>query len=190
MMLSSNRPACSLSSYARMHAATAARPIQCPEPSSEMANPQPPARALSPLEFRPYAMDPVPAITITPGPLPNAASMAITMSPTTSISPERISESNRRTTAAISGRAPPAIPTQVLSTRAKLTLAAAQACRMAAARLSRAWRSPTRTTLLPADVPAPNTEVSSPTTQEVLLPPPSMPRKMLTSVVLSQGRLV
>ena len=34
-------------------AATAVRPIQCPDPSSEMANPQPPARAVWPLELRP-----------------------------------------------------------------------------------------------------------------------------------------
>src|SRR5208282_5556653 len=123
------------------------------------------------------------------GPPPNAASIAITMSPTTSISPETNSDSNRRTTAAISGPAPPAIPTQVLSIFAGEMLAAEQACRIAAPRLSRAWRSPTRMMLLPADVPLPSTEFSSPMRHEVLVPPPSMPRKMLTSVVLSQAQI-
>src|SRR5580692_1336958 len=125
-------------------------------------------------------------MTITPGPAPNAASMAMTMSPTTATSPETNSDTSRRTTSAITGKAPPAIPTQVFSIPDGPTLAAAQACRMAAPKLSRARASPTRTTLLPADVPVPNTEFRSPITHEVLLPPPSTPRKMLTSVVLPQ----
>jgi hypothetical protein len=128
-------------------------------------------------------------MTMTPGPAPNAASMAMTMSPTTPTSPETNSETSRRTTALISGRAPPAIPTQVFSIFDGLMLAAAQACRMAAPRLFRARASPTRTTLLPADVPVPRTEFSSPIMHEVLVPPPSMPRKMLTSVVLPQNPL-
>jgi hypothetical protein len=39
--------------------------------------------------------------------------------------------------------------------------------------------------LLPAEVPVPSTDFSSPITHDVFVPPPSMPRKILTSVVLS-----
>jgi hypothetical protein len=127
---------------------------------------------------------------MTPDPLPKAASMAITWSPTISISPPTNSNNNRCTTLAISGRAPPAIPTQVFLICAGMIFASAQACRMAALRLSRACCSPSRTTLLPPDVPVPSTEFSSPMMHEVLLPPPSIPRKILTSVVLSQMFLV
>ena len=52
------------------------------------------------------------------------------------------------------------------------------AARLAAESASRAAASPTRTTLLPPAAPAPRTQFSSPITQEVLLPPPSMPRKI------------
>src|SRR3984957_11398036 len=58
-------------------------------------------------------MDPVPAITITPGPASNAASRAICISPTTSIGGGRSSDRIWRTTAANSGRAAPEPPTQV-----------------------------------------------------------------------------
>src|SRR5690242_2858094 len=57
---------------------------------------------------------------------------------------------------------------------------------IASFRLSRACDSPARTTLLPAPVPVPRTDVSSPTRHLVFVPPPSMPRKKLTSVLVSQ----
>ncbi len=104
------------SSAARSTARTAARPIQCADPSSETANPQPPARAIFPCASRPKTIEPVPAITITPGPLPKAASSAISMSPTTLISPGIISATILHTLLAISGRPAPAAPMHARST--------------------------------------------------------------------------
>src|ERR1700733_3383033 len=66
------------------------------------------------------------------------------------------------------------------------TLAAAQARRIAAVRAWPAACSPTRTTLLPPPMPVPRTAVSLPTTQVVCVPPPSIPRKRVTGVVLHQ----
>ena len=72
-------------SVARSKAATTERPIQCADPSSPIANPQPPARSALPCRSRPYAKEPVPAFTTTPGPRAKTASSAISMSPTTTI---------------------------------------------------------------------------------------------------------
>src|SRR5579864_6967458 len=44
-------------SCARKARATAWRPIQVPEPSSDISGPQPPARAVSPRESRPKQME-------------------------------------------------------------------------------------------------------------------------------------
>jgi hypothetical protein len=166
----------------------AARPIQCPEPSSEIANPHPPARAVSPSEFLPYAIEPVPAIAITPGSRPKAACSAITMSPTISISPATISATIFRTAALTCWLVPPAIPMQVREICFGFRFAAEQAWRMACESDFCADACPRRTMLLPAPAPLPSTETSSPSKQVVLLPPPSMPRKKATSVVLSQDR--
>src|ERR1700686_5256288 len=46
-----------VASLARRTVLTAERPIQWAEPSSPMANPQPPARAVRPCRSRPYAME-------------------------------------------------------------------------------------------------------------------------------------
>src|SRR5689334_8199710 len=90
-LLSSTGHGSSDSNTARTTSAHARLPIQCPEPSSLIANPHPPARAVAPLSLRPKQIDPVPEITITPGPDPNAACRAMTLSPTTLISPDTIS---------------------------------------------------------------------------------------------------
>src|SRR6185312_655431 len=47
----------------------------------------------------------------------------------------------------------------------------------APAKASRAQASPTRWTLLLDELPTPNCDFSSPTTQRVLVPPPSIPKK-------------
>ena len=44
-----------------------------------------------------------------------------------------------------------------------------------------------RTTLLPAAIPLPSTDFSSPTRHEVLLPPPSIPRKTATRLFYHKG---
>src|SRR5574340_660266 len=122
-------------------------------------------------------MEPVPASTMTPGPSPKAASMAITMSPTTSICPPATAPTRRRTVTLTSGTEAPATPTQTAATWEGRTWAAAHAWRMAASRLRPACSSPRRTRLLPPLVAVASRELSSPTAQVVLLPPPSMPRK-------------
>src|SRR6185312_473940 len=118
-------------------------------------------------------MDPVPAITITPGPPPKAASKAIALSPTISASPGTISDNILRMVSAVSELTTPAIPAQVETISLGFTLATMHACRMAAARDSFACDSPARTKLLPPAEPLPSTEFSSPIRHEVLLPPPS-----------------
>ena len=138
----------SVKSAARRTALTASRPIQCAEPSSPMANPQPPARAVLPCPLRPYANEPVPAFTTTAGPVLTAASRAICISPTTSTGVGKISASERRTISASSGRAAPAPPTQVRDTSSGTMPAATHACRTHCCSDSRAFPSPTRTMLL------------------------------------------
>ena len=164
------------SSTARNRAATAARPIQWAEPSSEMAKPQPPARAVLPFTSRPKAIDPVPAMTIRPGPSPSADCSAICISPTTSISPGTTSATILRTTVAISSRPAPAAPTQVRCSCRESILASAHASRIASCNASRASSSPTRVILLGPDTAVARIDDSSPTTHAVLLPPPSTPR--------------
>src|SRR5207249_6831483 len=116
--------------------------------------------------------EPVPAMTITPGPLPNAASSAITVSPTTSTAPPTILESTLDRTVVISGLPAPEAPIQVRLISAGEIFATAHACRIAASSDSPAIASPTRTTLLGPALPAPSTALSSPIRQEVLVPPP------------------
>src|SRR5579872_821936 len=81
------------------------------------------------------------------------------------------------------------MPTQARSTLPGSTLAAAHACWTAVVIAWRAFRSPTRKTLLPEEAPSPNTDFSSPTRHAVLVPPPSIPRKIPTKLVLSHGSI-
>src|SRR5689334_25447650 len=66
-------------------------------------------------------------------------------------------------------------------------LAAVHAWRMASCREIRAESSPARTMLLPPATLLPSTDFSSPTTQEVLLPPRSIPRKYATRLFYHKG---
>src|SRR5690349_1821322 len=59
-------------SFAAATTESAFRPIQAPLPSSPKTGPQPPHRAVAPAGPRPNAMEPVPLISNTPGPSPNA----------------------------------------------------------------------------------------------------------------------
>ena len=56
---------------------SARRPIHAPLPSSPQTGPQPPQRAVVPDGPRPNATEPVPLMSSTPGPSPNASSSAI-----------------------------------------------------------------------------------------------------------------
>ena len=56
----------------RRAARTASRPIQKPLPSSPKYGPQPPTRNIEPFLSRPMTMDPVPAMSKTPGSTPMA----------------------------------------------------------------------------------------------------------------------
>lgn len=163
-------------SLARSKADTAERPIQCADPSSPIAKPHPPARRVCPPRLRPYANEPVPALTTTPGPVSKAASSAICISPTTSIGLARTSPNIWRTLPANSARPAPAPPIHVRSTCCGVMPAAAQACRTEACRDSVARAGPTLTMLLGPVVTVANNVVASPIAQVVLVPPPSMPR--------------
>ena len=121
-------------------------------------------------------MEPVPAMAITPEPVPKAASSAISVSPTTSIDAGVNSERMRWILPATSGRAAPAAPMQMLPMRSGLILAAAQTSRTEACNASRACASPTRIMLLPPATAVASVVVSSPSAQRVLVPPPSIPR--------------
>ena len=164
------------SSRARSTSATAVRPIHCPDPSSDIAWPQPPARKISPDAFLPNAIDPVPAITITPGPSPNAAYIVVSVSPTTITCEGTNSAIAARTTFAISTLPAPDAPAHTQATSAGLTPASTQASLIAVCRFLRAKSSPLRTMLLPPLLAIDSTRFSSPTTHVVLVPPPSIPR--------------
>jgi len=142
----------------------------------EIAHPQPPDRAVCPRASRPYAIDPVPAIVITPGSPPNAASSVVSRSLTTSTRPPITSDAMRATASRTSARPAPDSPTHALSICSGSTFAASHAARTAACSASRARASPTRVTLLPPEVAVPSTERSSPTAHVVFVPPPSIPR--------------
>src|SRR5437868_222220 len=88
---------------------------------------QPPARAVCPHASRPYAIDPVPAIVITPGPLPNAASSVVSRSLTTRMCPRSNSRIIPATASRTSGRPAPDRPMQAPSIWNGSTLAAAHA---------------------------------------------------------------
>jgi hypothetical protein len=81
------------------------------------------------------------------------------------------------TVAATCGRAAPAIPTHAPPIVDGSIPAVEHAWPIASAKAVRVAASPTRTTLLGPPVPAPNTDFSSPITHDVVVPPPSMPRK-------------
>ncbi len=174
--MAASNPGRSPFSCAHNTAPTAVRPIHWPEPSSETANPHPPALELWPLPSRPYANEPVPAQVTTPGPLPKAACSAITVSPTTCTRQDTSSAIMRATKSDTSARPAPEAPTHAHSICAGSTLAATQAWRTAACNPSRARASPSRMTLLPPAVAMPSTDFPSPTAQVVFVAPPSMPR--------------
>ena len=100
-------------SSARKAARKACRTMSNPPPSSPKIYPQPPARTACPAAFRPYEMEPVPAIVTMPGSPAVAPASAITASSvTTTSSAGRIS---RRIACLSSG--PPLMPKQAAAKR-------------------------------------------------------------------------
>ena len=165
-------------SNCRTTADSAERPIQKPPPSSPSRYPQPPARAACPAPFRPYAIDPVPATTTTPGSSPAPATSATSASLTTSVcvlKPMR--RMMPRTASASAGRSTPAIPRQIAAGR---TSGASGCCESAA---SMTWCSTFSTSSSPADcrfAPPPRASAitvpaSSASRHTVFVPPASIP---------------
>ena len=74
---------------------SARRPIHAPLPSSPHTGPQPPQRAVVPVGPRPNATEPVPLMSSTPGPSPNASSSAMLKSGWITISVGEIAADER-----------------------------------------------------------------------------------------------
>src|SRR5258708_12824538 len=91
-------------------ARNARRASQAPPPSSPAIGPQPPAQKLLPRELIPQQIDPVPAITTSPGAPPVAPYRAISASVTTSMVPIPRLASDSRMRSRNSRRRAPAKP--------------------------------------------------------------------------------
>ncbi len=142
-----------------------------------MCDPQPPQRAVSPVGPRPYAIEPVPEMSRTPGPSPNASARAIEASGSTNTSSaidrrDSSSSSARRST----GRPTPASPTTSTATVACSMSSPARAVATAAA-IASALRSarPGTTAEGPPSADTRSRPSASATITWVFEPPPSTP---------------
>ena len=120
-----------------------------PEAAALVAEQVPPAagaRGACPRAFRPYAIDPVPATTTTPGSSPAPATSATSASLTTSVGVLKpMRRMMPRTASASAGRSTPAMPRQIAAGR---TSGASGCCASAA---SITWCSTFSTSSSPAD---------------------------------------
>ena len=167
---------------------SARRPSQAPLPSSPRMGPQPPARAVRPVGPRPSAIEPVPTMSITPGPSPNASSKAMAASEWTTVSSATSSSTNARQSASrLSSRPVPATPAQRARGRRWPSSALISASRTSAEITSAdASASPGRTALGPPAASASTVPRSSATSTRVRVPPPSTP----TTITLTASGLV
>ena len=131
-------------SAAKTTALRTAEPMAQALPSSPISQPQPPARADSPLELQPQASEPVPAMSATPVPVPEPADSRGTASLTTrTLCASRASSAHRRMTPRSESRSAPASPRQAAATVQRGIAASSKAEWTARSRFCMASTGPT-----------------------------------------------